>query len=70
MQTIPDKTWTKVTGRDMSVYQESGAISWIDVRDDKLVFGPAESWAAAHNSGATLDLSDMTPEVAFTVDWT
>lgn len=70
MQTIPDKTWTKVTGRDMSVYQESGAISWIDVRDDKLVFGPAEFWSAAHNSGAALDLSEMTPEVAFTVDWT
>ena len=70
MQTIPDKTWTKVTGRDMSVYQESGANSWVDVDDDRIVFGPADMWSAAQNSGAALDLSEMTPGVALTVDWT
>jgi hypothetical protein len=34
------------------------------------VFGPAFMWSAAHNSGALVDLTEMTPEVAFTIDWT
>lgn len=68
-QTIPDKTWTKVHEREMSVFQDSGAISWVDVRDGQIVFGPADSWSACQNSGAALDLGEMTPGVALTVDW-
>lgn len=70
MQTIPHGTWTTVRGRELQVFQDSGATSWVDIRDDgQITFGPADSWSARQNSGASLDLSDMTPGVALTIDW-
>jgi hypothetical protein len=54
----------------MEAFQNSGANSWIDVDENgKVVFGPADSWAACQYSGDAIDLSEMTPGVAITIDW-
>jgi hypothetical protein len=69
MQTIPNATWTKVSGAEMSVYQNSGANTWVDVdADQRIIFGPATEWQACMMSGP-IDLSTMSVGEPIEIDW-
>lgn len=53
-QYIPSMVWTKLDGAEMSVYQNSGASSWVELTDEGIHCGPIPEgceWKVAHNSG-------------------
>ncbi len=74
MQTINSGVRTKVEGvaYDLWVYQNSGAVSWVDVDAARIVCGPVPDgcqWQAYMSSGAPANLDALAEPDAVVVQW-
>lgn len=70
-QMIPNAVITRLTDKpEISVYQNSGHASWVEVNDDGTIrIGPtASEWTAYQNSGGTLNEGAPLHD-SVTIDW-